>query len=77
LDGLKEKSFPQIYADSTFYIWAKIPKNSGSSFDFAQTLLDRGVVATPGIGFGETGEGFVRFALTVDKTTLAKALKKI
>ncbi len=36
-----------------------------------------GIVTTPGNGFGEAGEGFVRFALTVDKTRLAEAVERM
>ena len=73
--GVKDKGFSRIYADSTFYVWTKIPKAYRSSYDFAQHLLNRGIVATPGVGFGKYGEGFVRFSLTVDKDTLRNALR--
>lgn len=73
--GLYKKGFKDIYADSTFYVWAKLPSNHKSSIKFAHHLLrDRRIVATPGIGFGKYGEGFIRFALTVDKIILQKAI---
>lgn len=75
--GLKNKGFKTIYSDSTFYIWTKIPKEYKSSTDFAKTLLKKGVVATPGLGFGKYGEGFIRFALTVETDKLKQALKLI
>jgi LL-diaminopimelate aminotransferase len=34
------------------------------------------IVATPGVGFGKYGEGFIRFALTVDKRKLKNIFKK-
>ncbi len=70
---LADSGFGKIYADSTFYVWAKIPKKFSSSIEFSSLLLSRGIVATPGVGFGKYGEGFIRFALTVDKTILRKA----
>jgi len=71
--GLKRLGFTHIHADSTFYVWAKIPNNKGS-IAFAKELLNKRVIATPGLGFGKHGEGFIRFALTVDKAVLKKAL---
>jgi LL-diaminopimelate aminotransferase len=40
-------------------------------------LLDVGVVATPGIGFGEYGEGYIRFALTVPVKTINEAVMRL
>jgi LL-diaminopimelate aminotransferase len=71
---LVRKGFEKVYSDSTFYVWVKIPGRHPSSIGFARKLLDRGVVATPGVGFGAYGEGFIRFALTVDVPALKKAL---
>jgi len=74
VEGIKGKGFSDVYADSTFYVWTRIPEAHRSSYDFAQYLLNRGIVVTPGVGFGKYGEGFVRFALTVDERQLKKAL---
>ena len=71
--GLKKKGFKRIFAESTFYVWAKIPQGI-TSVDFSKSLLDKRVVATPGAGFGKYGEGYIRFAMTVEKTVLEKAL---
>ncbi|MGB3907265.1 MAG: LL-diaminopimelate aminotransferase [Methanomethylovorans sp.] len=49
---------------ATFYIWAPVPKGY-DSMGFSQLLLEKaGIVATPGVGFGPYGEGYIRFALT-------------
>ena len=48
------------------YIWAQIPERSPSlgSLEFAKQLLEEAKVAvSPGIGFGEYGDDYVRFAL--------------
>ncbi len=76
VSGLVDVGFKRIYAESTFYVWAKLPHDI-SSISFCKELLKRGVVATPGVGFGRYGEGFVRFALTVDVDKLKKALKML
>ena len=77
VQGLKRKGFNKVYADSTFYVWAKLPKPHTSSIDFAKHLLQKKVVATPGLGFGKWGEGYVRFAMTVDKKLLKKVIEII
>ncbi|MCM8783102.1 MAG: LL-diaminopimelate aminotransferase [Candidatus Omnitrophica bacterium] len=62
---------------ATFYLWARIPKGS-DSISFCQFLLEKtGVVVTPGIGFGRHGEGFVRWALTVDKERIKEAILRL
>jgi LL-diaminopimelate aminotransferase len=73
--GLKKKGL-KAKADSTFYVWAKVPKPY-SSIEFSEKLLAQRVVATPGVGFGKYGEGYIRFAMTVDIPILQKALDLI
>jgi LL-diaminopimelate aminotransferase len=74
--GLKEKGFKDLWAQSTFYVWAKIPSSFTSSIDYVKYLLEKKkIVATPGVGFGKYGEGFVRFALTCDKKILEEVIK--
>jgi len=74
--GLKNEGFDTIHAEATFYVWVKIPRPYTSSIAFSRYLLnEKRIVAAPGIGFGACGEGFVRFALTVNKDTLQKAIR--
>ena len=40
-------------------------------------LQEQGIVVTPGIGFGEYGEGFIRLALTVDENVLEEVFTRI
>ncbi len=76
VENIKKSGFTNLYADSTFYVWAKIPTSFRSSLEFCNYLLTKkNIIITPGIGFGKYGEGFVRFALTVDKDKLAKVFK--
>jgi len=58
----------------TFYIWAKC---FGSSMDFVKKLLEVDVVATPGVGFGKYGEGYVRFALTIPLERIKEACERM
>ncbi len=65
---------------STFYVWAGIPLKFSAltSLEFATLLMqEAGVVAAPGTGFGEYGEGYVRFALVEPESRLKDAVKRI
>lgn len=73
LEGIKKLGFEKIWAESTFYVWSKLPSKFHSSLSFCQLLLRKGVVSTPGIGFGSNSDRFVRFALTVDFRQLKQA----
>ncbi len=75
VEGLKACGFKVNKPLATFYLWVQI---EGSSMDFTERLIkESGVVVTPGIGFGEQGEGFIRFALTVDEERLKEAIERI
>ena len=59
------------------YIWAKVPPGY-TSMDFANDLLEQvGVVVTPGIGYGKSGEGYVRLSVTVPDAALVKGLSRL
>ncbi len=63
--------------EATFYVWARVPKRH-TSVSFAKTFLDKAdVIVTPGNGFGETGEGYIRMALTVNEKRLKEAVDRI
>jgi LL-diaminopimelate aminotransferase len=62
---------------ASFYIWAKVPKGY-NSVDFTADLLDQvGVAVTPGVGYGQSGEGYVRLSLTVPDVALQKGLTRL
>lgn len=62
---------------ATFYVWCEVPKGFTSE-SFCVHLLEKAeVLCTPGHGFGAHGEGFVRFALTVDVPRLEEAVERI
>lgn len=75
--GLKEKGLEVEPPKATFYIWCKTPKGMTSSEFTSLLLQEAGIVTTPGSGFGDPGEGYVRFALTVSKERLAEAVDRI
>ncbi len=62
---------------ATFYLWIKVPEGY-SSEGFASKLLDEaGIVVTPGNGFGEPGEGYIRISLTQKDERLKEAVDRI
>lgn len=78
VNGLKGMGFKVDKPKATFYVWLKLPSKAKSSIDFASLLFERAnVIATPGVGFGKYGEGYVRFAMTVGKDQLRDALDRM
>jgi aspartate/methionine/tyrosine aminotransferase len=65
--------------EATMYIWAKLPTQwSRNSIEFCTELVKKtGVAASPGVGFGQFGEGYVRFALVQKPETLKTAVERI
>lgn len=77
IEGLKAMGLEVKPPKATFYVWAPVPKGF-TSIDFAKLLLEEaGIVATPGVGFGEAGEGYVRFALTKPVDRIKEAVERM
>jgi LL-diaminopimelate aminotransferase len=76
VNGLKEIGFEVEPPKATFYLWIGIPKGYTSA-QFTDRLLEKGVVVTPGNGFGEPGEGYVRIALSEKRSRLEEAVQRI
>jgi aspartate/methionine/tyrosine aminotransferase len=64
---------------ATMYVWAPLPEPwHQNSVEFCQQLVAKtGVAVSPGAGFGQAGEGYVRFALVHDPDTLKTAVDRI
>jgi alanine-synthesizing transaminase len=80
IHGLKRIGWEIEKPKGTMFVWAEIPKafQKMGSLDFTKFLLREGRVAvSPGIGFGEYGEGFVRFALVENDARIKQAVKGI
>jgi LL-diaminopimelate aminotransferase len=75
--GLRAAGLRVESPKATFYLWVRIP-NGYTSAQFAAHLMEKsGIVATPGIGFGDAGEGYIRFALTVGEDRLREAASRL
>lgn len=77
IDGLNNIGWNTQKPKATFYVWVKVPPRH-TSVTFTEMLLEKAdIVATPGNGFGESGEGYIRMAITVDKNRLHEAVERI
>lgn len=72
--ALRSMGFELEKPRATFYLWFKV---DGKSIEFADRMLDAGVVVTPGVGFGAHGEGYVRIALTQNEERLKEAASRM
>ncbi|MBR2810813.1 MAG: LL-diaminopimelate aminotransferase [Solobacterium sp.] len=59
------------------YIWMKCPGNLGSWEMFDLLLQQAQVAATPGVGFGSSGEGWIRFSMFADEADIQEAGRRI
>ncbi len=74
---LERGGFTFALPRATFYFWIRTPAGRGS-MEFCRCLLEEcGVVATPGVGFGEKGEGYFRLSITADTETVREAGRRI
>ncbi len=75
--GLREIGLEVDLPKATFYVWFQVPRGYTSA-QFAGLLIEKvGIVATPGNGFGEGGEGYIRMAVTVDEKKLREAIERL
>ena len=77
VSGLRATGFECEKPRATFYVWVFVPKGLTSAELTTKLLDEAGVVTTPGNGFGEAGEGYVRFTLCVDKERLREVTDRI
>lgn len=80
VNGLNRIGWPVALPRATMFVWARIPdpfRHMGS-LEFSKLLLREAKVAvSPGIGFGEGGDEFVRFALVENEHRTRQALRGI
>lgn len=78
--GLHEAGWMVDIPKASMYIWARIPEayRSLGSLEFAKKLLEQAKVAvSPGVGFGEYGDDYVRFALIENEQRTRQAVRGI
>ena len=77
VEGLRAVGLECEKPKATFYVWVSCPKGLSSANFTAKLLEEAGVVTTPGNGFGDAGEGYVRFTVCVDKERLREVAERI
>jgi alanine-synthesizing transaminase len=80
VEGLRAIGWPVSAPPATMFVWAPIPEayRELGSLEFSKLLLREARVAvSPGLGFGEYGEGFVRFALVENRQRIRQAVRNI
>jgi alanine-synthesizing transaminase len=80
VEGLDAIGWPVPSPPATMFVWAPIaePYRALGSLEFSKLLLrEANVAVSPGVGFGEYGEGFVRFALVENRQRIRQAVRNI
>ncbi len=80
VDGFARIGWEFPKPKGTMFVWAPLPEPYAAlgSLEFSKLLLSKARVAvSPGIGFGEHGEGFVRFALVENEHRIRQAIRGV
>jgi alanine-synthesizing transaminase len=81
VDGLQRQGWEVEKPKASMFVWARYPaewRERMGSIDFAMKLLEEAEVAvSPGRGFGEAGEGYLRLALVENEHRLRQAVRQI
>ena len=76
--GLRGIGWDVPDSHGSMFVWAPVPTGYASSMDFCLQLIEKaGVICTPGSSFGPSGEGYVRFALTMPVQRIEQAVAAI
>ncbi|MFZ2446473.1 MAG: LL-diaminopimelate aminotransferase [Syntrophobacteraceae bacterium] len=75
--GLRKAGLDPETPKATFYVWCPTPPGFTSKEFTSLLLREAGIVTTPGSGFGDPGEGYVRMALTVSAERIREAVERI
>ncbi|MDG1904411.1 MAG: alanine transaminase [Arenicella sp.] len=79
-EGLEHAGWPVDKPKATMFVWAKIPSEFAQlgSMEFSKLLLkEANVAVSPGVGFGDYGDGFVRFSLIENEQRIRQAVRNI
>jgi len=80
VEGLKKAGWNVEKPKATMFLWARIPDDFQhlGSIEFSKMLLtEANVAVAPGVGFGEHGEGYVRFAVVENTKRIRQAVRNI
>ena len=77
VEGLNRNGWDVAKPEATMFVWAKIPApfDKMGSVAFFKLLAESKLAVSPGLGFGPTGEGYVRFSLIENEERIRQALR--
>lgn len=76
-DGLRALGYEVFGGKNAPYIWCRVPQGYDSWSFFDHLLHTCQIVCTPGVGFGDAGQGFVRFSAFSNRKDVEEALKRM
>ena len=76
-EGLESTGLKVFGGENAPYLWVKAPRGISSWKFFEQMLYEANVVGTPGVGFGPSGEGYIRLTAFGERADCEKAMKRI
>lgn len=78
LNALRKVGFEALTPPAAIYIWAKLPKGEMDSMGFCARLLEEtGVSTTPGVVYGQYGEGYLRISLGTSTDRMKEAMQRL
>lgn len=77
VSNLKALGWPVEPPQATFYIWIPVPKGFNSEEFSKHVFMKTGVFFTPGTGYGEYGEGYVRLSLTLSEARIVEGFERL
>lgn len=77
MDGLRTLGYTVYGGQNAPYIWCRVPQEFDSRSFFDHLLNTCQIVCTPGVGFGDSGQGFVRFSAFSDRKDVIEAIKRM
>jgi len=77
--GLKDLGWEFDIPKATYYFWVRIPgRFKMKSIEFSELLLkEKGLIVTPGIGFGQNGEGYLRISINLSIPKIEEAIYRL
>ena len=75
--GLQSLGLTLDNPSAAFYVWIEVPKGFTSASFTAHLIEKAGIVTTPGNGFGDPGEGYIRMTVTTSKERLSEAVERM
>jgi len=77
IDAFKELGWDVKKNNATMYLWLKVPSNRKSKEFCLSVMNETGVVFTPGVAFGKSGDSYFRVSLVQDQKRLKEAIARL